>query len=243
MTHKLPLKVESDTSPHVARVRRLVKSIWRRIPEDDQSLLLRDIKSSSNSVQRLTVVISCDWQRHLRTNGYIWPEMHYIIVDGGYIHAADDKHISSLLAHELGHLRGYVNPAGPDISEETANHFQMNVWGFPEGEVIYKCEVCRCMEEILHREGISGQILWHSYWNVFVWLPPDKCLTLGQMNYKLLLEEFPSYAIELLLLGFLEHPLLAAHKKKRFSFQKSARFKRIRESLDTIERLYMSDED
>lgn len=242
MTHNLPLAVKTDTSPHVARVRRLVKSIWRRIPEDDQSLILRAIENSSNSEQRLTVEINCNWKRSRPTNGCIFEEMSYILVDGGYIHAADDKHISSLLAHELSHLRGYADPAGSDSSEATAYHFQENVWGFPEGEVIYKCEVCRCMEEILHREGISGQILWHSGWYVFVWLPPDKCLTLGQRNF-LLLEAHPFYAIEWLLLGVHEHPLLAAHKKKRFSFRKSARLKRIQESLDTMERLYMSDED
>ena len=240
MKNEIPFDVVTDVSPHVARVRNLTKAIWRRIPSEDKLLMLKQIASYPK--RRLRVVIKCDWDRSMRTNGMIHPDDGVILIDGGYVNAADGEHVSSTLAHEFGHLRGHADPNGRDRSEETANRFQQALWGYPEGEVFYKCNVSRQMEEILHLEGISGQILWDPSWRLFIWVLPDERLKLHSANY-VSLEQHPSDAIERLLLGTEEHPYLNERRKNARNFKRRVRFKQIKATMDVMHELYMGDEE
>jgi len=195
----IPFVVDSDKFEQVERVNRLMNEIWKALPECDQAMIQEHMRSSGTCV---VIQVDNEWPHRRETNAMISLGKYAIIIDGGYIDAADDEHVSATLVHELAHLRGWAFDEKSGLSEELTVETQLN-WGFGYGEVVFQNEACRYANAVLHSENIEGQFFWLADWDTFIFLPNGEQLQLREDCY-LWLDDNPWSSLRCLLSGIFE---------------------------------------
>lgn len=154
----LPCTVLAENEKRIERAYRIIDAVWQRISAPDQARMLEAISTWSDMI----LPIHSDWKRSMETNAQISTggQGALIEMEAGYFDAADDENVMTTMAHELGHLFGFLDD---DLSEETAHQYQFE-WGFPDGMVVFKDEACRYIDSVLEKEGIPGEVFWKPSW-------------------------------------------------------------------------------
>jgi hypothetical protein len=137
--------------------------------------------------RRLSLWFIRDWLGQYSTNAFTKAQDDGVIaVDLAYAGLADKRHLGATLAHELGHYRDFADGEKKVLTEEQAKHYAEVSWGFPQGEVIFKCEACRYIDSIVRKQGISGSVFWHAEIDNFVYFRQGQRIHLRASNYQLL---------------------------------------------------------
>lgn len=193
----LPCTVFTEDEKRIKRAYRIIDAVWQRISAPDRLKMLEAISEWSNT--QVILLLHNDWKHSLGTNAIISlsSESAVIKMESGYFDAADDNHVMTTLAHELGHLRGSLDD---DFSEETATRYQYK-WGFPNGQVVFKDEACRYMDSVLKEEGIPGELFWGLDGENYYYLRGGACLTLRSAEVYLMYDQ-PWATLKGLLLGY-----------------------------------------
>jgi hypothetical protein len=193
----LPCTVISNDEGRIERAYRIINAVWQRISAPDQARMLEAISTWSNT--QVVLVIHNDWNRSMDTNAQITTGSHgaFIEMETGYFDAAENENVMTTMAHELGHLFGFLDD---DLSEETAHQYQYK-WGFSDGMVVFKDEACRYIDSVLEKEGIPGEVFWQPSWQHYFYLRGGARLTLKSAEMYIMFEH-PWSTLEGLLMGY-----------------------------------------
>ena len=200
----LDFVVASKQGGQVERLTRIVNGVWNKIPKDDQASIQKYVLEES--VRRLVIVVDNEWPHSNNTNSILTTPQCIIVIDGGYVDAADSEHVSATIAYMLANLRGW---ASDRISGESSNlaYATSNEWGFRLTDVIFKCEACRYADSVLWNAGVGGQFFWDEVWKTFIFLPDGERLQLRDNNV-IWLNDNPWASLEWLLSGDFECGML-----------------------------------
>lgn len=227
----LPCTVFAYNDQRIERAYRLIRNVWERISKPDQARLLGAISTWSET--RVNLYLKDNWEHIIGTSAFITftGESAYIVIDSGYFDAADDDHVMTTLAHELGHLLGFLDD---DSSEETAGRYQFS-WGFSDGWVAYKDEACRYMDNVLRKEGIPGGLFWGLDGQNYYYLRGGARLTLRSADVYLTCDQ-PWATLKGLLLRYWpdELPEIAARETLADELEGTERFAQYGEELTKI---------
>lgn len=187
----LPCAADRTRSPSrevTQHVCSTLQYVWRRIPAGDRRIMLADMAKYKN--RRLSLWFVRDWLGQYSTNAFIKAQDDGVIaIDLAYASLADKRHLGATLAHELGHYRDFAEGEKQSLTEGRAKHYAENAWGFPQGEVILKCEACRYIDSIVRKQGISGNVFWHAEIDSFVYFRHGQRIHLRASGYQLLHDE------------------------------------------------------
>jgi hypothetical protein len=192
----------------------------------------------------VVVLITDDWKCMFGTNARFFPpgERACIDLDAGYFDAADDENVMTTMAHELGHLFGFLDD---DLSEETAHQYQYK-WGFSDGMVVFKDEACRYIDSVLEKEGIPGEVFWQPSRQHCLYLRGGARLTLKSAEMYIMFEH-PWPTLEGLLMGHWPEELPEISKRAALAddLGKTERIAEYERNLTRIDEVcaYWRDED
>lgn len=228
---RLPCTVFTYDEVRIERAYRILDSVWQTIPDLDRVKILSEISMWSNT--QFIVFIDDDWRHSRGTNARIFlaGDSAAIEMESGYFDAADDNHVMTTFAHELGHLRGSLDD---DLSEETATRYQ-HKWGFSDGRVVYNDEACRYMDSVLQKEDIPGQLFWGLDGENYFYLRGGAYLTLRSVEEYLMYDQ-PWATLKGLLLGYWpeELPEIAARETSADELEGTQRFAEYQRELTRI---------
>jgi hypothetical protein len=211
---------------------RTLRSVWRRIPRVDREIMVADIGKYNDS--RLSVWFITNWLREYDTNAFIQARRKGIIgIDAGYARSADSVHLGATIAHELAHYRDFAGDNKSDLTEATARNIAECAWGFPRGEVIYKCEECRQIDAVLRERGITGGVFWHACFGEFVYLRDKRRIQLWAAS------QYPDYHFlnvdaEDSLINVLDSDVILSFRSKADKVRHRAFRRRQREEFDRL---------
>lgn len=131
----------------------LFRSVWDKIPDQDKAAIRRKIREYPKG---LYVYLA---HRLLPgTNALIRLERGEMWFDAWFAERATDRNMQAVIAHEVGHLRGWADPEWPDKGEAVAILYSQRLWEFEEGDLILKTEDCLKLDEIARQIGLKAQI-------------------------------------------------------------------------------------
>lgn len=150
----ITLLLEGDISPHLqGRFVSLFRSVWDRIPRNDQNCMLVKAGKHEDGLRASLSRATCE-----RTNGWASSNKGQIWFDAWFVEAATDRNAKSLIAHELGHWRGYADSKWPNDSEAVACLYAERIWGFRGGDVVFKSQMCLRLDEVVREVGLKAQV-------------------------------------------------------------------------------------
>lgn len=108
-------------------------------------------------------------------------------LEGRAFERSDDDRVKAIIAHELGHLRGYADPMRPDHSEAIADLYATRVWGYKLADGVYTTDECLTLEKLARSLGLNWQVfLWHCHLRkYFIYLRPNEKLRCQCINVEL----------------------------------------------------------
>lgn len=228
---ELPCTVFAESEKRIIHCYKIIDAVWQRVSAPDQSRMFEAVSAWSSS--QVTIHIHDNWKHSLGTNARIFlaGDSASIEMDSGYFDAADDDHVMTTLAHEFGHLLGFLDD---DLSEETATRYQRK-WGFSDGRVIYKDEACRYMDSVLRKEGIPGELFWGLDGENYYYLRGGARLTLRSAAVYLMYDQ-PWATLKGLLLGYWpeELPEISKRLESADEFEGTERFTQYEMELTQI---------
>ena len=147
------LHLEGRTSVSLQRrFASLFRSVWGRIPANDQFLIRVKARRYKDGLRVLLSRGTCE-----RTNGWVNVDRGQIWIDAWFVEAATDRLVKAIIAHELGHVRGYGDPCWPDVSEAVAKLYAERLWRFAGGDPVFKSKICLRLDEVIREVGLKAQ--------------------------------------------------------------------------------------
>jgi hypothetical protein len=131
----------------------LFRSVWDRIPRNDQNWILAKANKYKDGLQVLLSYETCQ-----RTNGWVSNDRGLIWFDAWFVDSGKDRLVKALVAHELGHIRGYGDPEWPDRSEAVACLYAERIWRFPGPDPVFKSEICLRLDDVVREVGLKAQV-------------------------------------------------------------------------------------
>lgn len=172
------LLLEGEISPRLqARFVSLFRSVWSRIPQKDQYWMLVKARKHKDGLRVLLSRETCE-----RTNGWTNGLLGQVWFDAWFVDAATDRHAKSLIAHELGHVRGFADPNWPDRSEALACLYAERLWRFRHADAVFKSQMCLRLDEVVREVGLKAQVFQSRLFDdgepedTYLWLPKGKRL-------------------------------------------------------------------
>lgn len=157
------LRLEGDVSARLqARFVSLFRSVWDRIPVNDQYWMLVKAKKHKEGLRVSLSRETCE-----RTNGWANDLQGQVWFDAWFVEAATDRHAKSLIAHELGHVRGFADPKRPDRSEAVACLYAERLWGFGQADPVFKSQLCLRLDDVVRESGLKAQVFQHRIYGDF----------------------------------------------------------------------------
>ena len=167
------------------RLVKLFRQVWKQIPKRDQGWLTN--KWQKEPHENCLLYVSYGSDPIPGTCACVFPDKQEMWLESRVLERSADERVKAIIAHELGHLRGYADPEWPDHGEAIANLYATRVWGYKIADGVYTTEDCLTLEELAQSLGLNWQIfLWHSDpTKYFIYLRPNEELRCQCINEEL----------------------------------------------------------
>lgn len=169
------------------RVSELFRQVWNGIPQTDRFWMkakwqkeprYEDCLLYVNYGPDLFIPESC---------ACVFLDKQEMWLEGRAFERSNDERVKAILAHELGHLRGWADSEWPDNGEAIANLYATRVWGHKIADGVYTTEECLALEQLARSLGLNWRVfLWHcDPRKYFIYLRPHEKLELQCPNVEL----------------------------------------------------------
>jgi hypothetical protein len=128
-------------------------SVWERIPQKDKNWILAKARRHLDGLRVILTRIP-----HETSNGWASDYNGLIGLDAWFVDAATDRLAKTLIAHELGHIRGYADPEWPSDSEAVACLYAERLWRFPGGDPVFKSAICLQLDDVIREVGLKSKV-------------------------------------------------------------------------------------